>query len=80
MEAPNEDRLCSLNRCASKAVDHDIGDVGPWVVTVFYCREHARQLREGTPLGPVGIDSSRVLVEPTGTTEPVRPSRFPGID
>ena len=74
----NEDQLCSLNNCPNKAVDHDAGDVGPWVVTLFYCDEHARHLREGTPLGPLGLDSSRLRVEATETSEPVRPSTFPG--
>ena len=37
-----------------------------WYVTVFYCMEHIRELREGTPLGPVGVDPERVAIEPRG--------------
>jgi hypothetical protein len=72
--------LCSISACPEPAVDSDQGEVGSWLVTIFYCTEHGRERDEGTPLGPVGIDSRRVRVEPLGVSEPQPGSnRFPGI-
>jgi hypothetical protein len=54
---------------------------GHWYVTIFYCDEHAREMREGTPLGPTGIDPAKLRVEPVGRRTPsMQPGRFPGID
>ena len=71
--------LCSITACPEPAVDSDQDEVGPWLVTIFYCSEHARERDEGTPLGPVGVDSSRVRVEALGTSEPQAGGRSPGI-
>ncbi len=72
---------CSISRCMSPAVHSEYGQVGHWFVTIFYCDEHARELNEGDPLGPIGIDSSRVRIESYDDQEiPNGSSRFPGID
>jgi hypothetical protein len=72
---------CSVNFCPAPAVHTEYGEVGHWFVTIFYCDEHANTLKEGTPLGPVGIDVSKLRVEPLGTDVPPSPqSRTPGID
>ena len=70
---------CSVRACESPAVESEQGEVGRWLVTVYYCGEHARELAEGTPLGPVGIDSARVDIAPIGASEPRTGGRFPGV-
>ena len=73
-------RVCSINRCVNAATAEESGRIGRWDVTIFYCHEHARELREGTPLGPAGIDGSKVSIDPVGSsTPPSQPGRFPGI-
>ncbi len=80
MEESKTRETCSINGCPSAAVHTEFGEVGGWFVTIFYCDEHARQMREGTPLGPVGIDSSKLRVEPLGSDTQQSPeNRFPGI-
>lgn len=69
-EPVTEERLCSLHNCPSEAVRVEEGKVGRWRVRIFYCYEHARALEQGTPLGPLGIDPSRLDVEPVGVSEP----------
>lgn len=72
---------CSISRCLSPAVHSEYGEVGHWFVTIFYCEEHYRELEQGVPLGPIGVDPAYVRVESTGRTEiPQGKSRFPGID
>jgi hypothetical protein len=78
--AENTTQTCSMNQCPNPAVSEDQGRVGGWDVTIFYCHEHAREMREGTPVGPLGIDASKVRIDPVGAGEPAtRPGRFPGI-
>lgn len=70
---------CSVRACPQPAIASEQGEVGHWLVTVYYCDEHARELAEGTPLGPVGIDSARVEIAPIGESEPRTGGLFPGI-
>jgi hypothetical protein len=79
--AENETReTCSISRCLSPAVHSEHGRVGHWYVTIFYCDEHARELQQGTPLGPIGVDTERLRVEPVGDKDtPQVTNRFPGI-
>jgi hypothetical protein len=72
-----DDRICSIGACREPAVDSDQDEVGPWLVTIFYCAEHARERDEGTPLGAAGVDTSRVLVEPVSGSEPQSGGRMP---
>lgn len=73
--------MCSVSFCPTPAVESERGELEHWVVTVHYCYEHARELREGTPLGAVGLDPCRVEIEPKGAREP-RIARTPtlGVD
>jgi hypothetical protein len=71
---------CSIQACVNQATHSEFGEVGHWFVTIFFCDEHARQLREGTPVGPAGIDPSTVRVEAIETNTPAHtPGRFPSI-
>ena len=75
-----ERRRCSINDCSGFAITEDAAELAHWYVAVFYCDEHSRELREGTPLGPVGIDPQRVRITPKGTAElPMTSRRFPGL-
>lgn len=72
---------CSVNLCLSPAVTTEHARVGHWYVTIFYCDEHARELEQGTPLGPVGLDQRKIRIEPLGAVVPSpQPGRMPGID
>jgi hypothetical protein len=73
---------CSIQNCPAPATTSETGEVaGHWYVTIFYCDEHAREMREGTPLGPTGIDPAKLRIEPVGRRIPsMQPGRFPGID
>lgn len=80
-EGTELERRCSVNNCPEPAVTSDSGEIGQWVIVIPYCAEHARELEEGTPLGSVGLDASRLEVRPREGTEP-QPGggRIPGID
>jgi hypothetical protein len=73
---------CSISRCMSAALHSEYAQVGHWFVTIFYCDEHYRELNAGTPLGPIGIDPSKIRIESYDDQEMPNPtaSRFPGID
>jgi hypothetical protein len=76
----DETRTCALNRCPNAAVTEEAGRIGGWNIVIPYCDEHARQMREGTPVGPLGIDPAKVVIEPVGADQPAtQPGRFPGI-
>ena len=77
MEEHNETPACSVNLCENKATEEEHGDLPHWRVTIHYCREHARELEQGTPIGPLGIDPARVRIEPHGTAELRVPSKQP---
>jgi hypothetical protein len=70
------ERLCCLLNCPNTAVTTEEGELEHWRVSIAYCDEHARELRQGTPLGPVGIDSSRVEVRPKGVAGPQTGGRW----
>lgn len=71
---------CSISRCTSPAVHSEYGQVGHWFVTFFYCHEHSRELQEGTPLGPIGVDPEHIRIESMdGNETPQVTNRFPGI-
>jgi hypothetical protein len=72
--------VCSINRCPQNAVTREDGRIGSWFVTIHYCHEHAREMREATPVGPLGIDPAKLEVKPAGTDQPSSTTgRFPGI-
>ena len=64
------DHICSINYCPLPAEETERAESKHWTVTIYYCHEHAREFHQGTPLGPVGIDSCRVDVETKGTKIP----------
>jgi hypothetical protein len=71
---------CSISRCLQPAIHSEHGEIGHWYVTIFYCDEHSRALKVGTPLGAIGIDNKRVRIESTDTNEtPPVTNRFPGV-
>ena len=51
---------CSINGCANLATFSEVGESSHWRFLVHYCAEHHREIELGTPVGPVGIDSSRI--------------------
>jgi hypothetical protein len=71
--------LCSMNNCPSPAVHGESGATPHWLVTVLYCAEHYHEIEKGTPLGPMGVDPSRVVVEPLGTKDLVAPKLQAGL-
>ena len=74
--------LCSIRNCPRPASETERAESEHWVVTIAYCYEHARELKQGVPLGPMGIDAARLLVEPKGTAdvEEVTPHASFGAD
>jgi hypothetical protein len=70
-------QTCSINLCPNPAMHEEMVEGRHWRFTVRYCREHHRELENGTPLGPLGIDASHVSVEALGTTELKVPSKQP---
>ena len=78
--APMEEKtICSMNNCPQTAVHGESAASEHWLVTILYCAEHYRELRQGTPLGPLGVDPARVVVEPLGRRELVAPRMQPGL-
>lgn len=63
--------VCSMNACPRPATYEETGESAHWRFVVHYCAEHYRAIEKGTPLGPVGIDVTRVDVRSLGTDEPV---------
>ncbi len=61
--------LCSVNGCPSPAEFEEVGQSEHWRFIVRYCSEHQRQTELGTPVGPVGLDSSRVEIHSRGIDE-----------
>jgi len=72
-------RQCSLNNCPNPALHAETATTAHWLITISYCAEHHRELEKGTPLGPAGIDASRLQVEPLGVKDPVAPKAQPGL-
>jgi hypothetical protein len=61
---------CSVKACPQQAIIKEVAESKHWRIAIRYCAEHARELREGIPLGPVGLDPSCLEIEPVGTKEP----------
>jgi hypothetical protein len=61
--------LCSVENCPQAATESELAESEHWTVVMPLCDEHARELRKGTPLGPVGLDPCRFEVKSKGTTE-----------
>jgi hypothetical protein len=80
MNIPHEHSGCSLRECPRPATRSERGRVGHWRIEIPYCEEHARELREGVPLGPLGINPCQLHVDPVGTKVPRVGGSFPGID
>jgi hypothetical protein len=72
-----QDPVCSINLCGNPGVHEESVASSHWLFTVHYCREHHREISNGTPLGPLGIDASRVTVQALGTTELKVPAKQP---
>ena len=66
------DKSCSISNCPLPATATEVGESEHWRFTVYYCHEHARETGQGTPLGPVGIDATRVEVSARGNEDPVK--------
>ena len=73
----NDTPPCSINLCTNPAVHSEVAQSNHWRFTVHYCAEHHRQIANGTPLGPLGIDASHVTIEPLGTSELRVPAKQP---
>ncbi len=69
MSNGSDRRLCSVLNCPQTATEEEHGSSEHWRFTVLYCDEHWRELSKGVPVGPVGLDGSRIVIEPTGTAE-----------
>jgi hypothetical protein len=78
METNPEVVLCSINRCPNRAMTSVSGQVGQWIIVISYCEEHGNESAHSTPLGGVGLDSSRLQVAPVDETMPQTGGRFPG--
>jgi hypothetical protein len=71
--------LCSINACTRPATHEERGESAHWRFTVRYCDEHHREIEQGTPVGPVGIDASRIEVEAKGADEPSTGGILPSV-
>jgi hypothetical protein len=60
---------CSINLCPNPAVHEETAESSHWRFVVRYCTEHHREVSNGTPLGPLGLNASHVTIEPRGTSE-----------
>lgn len=65
----NDTPACSVNLCPNPSEHQETAETAHWRFTVHYCREHYRELENGTPLGPLGLDAAHVTIEPLGTTD-----------
>jgi hypothetical protein len=70
MENQESPPICCIQACPATATSVELGETANWLVFLPYCDEHAREIEKGTPVGPVGIDSSRVQIVPRGRSEP----------
>jgi hypothetical protein len=70
---------CSVRACTGTATHEEVASSAHWTVVISYCDEHYRSLELGTPLGPVGIDPSRLQVQPVGVSEPQTGGITPAI-
>jgi hypothetical protein len=64
-------RLCSVNHCTSPATYQEVGESEYWQFFVHYCDEHHREISLGTPVGPVGLDPTRVQIQARGIEKPI---------
>lgn len=71
--------LCSINHCPRPALHEETGESDHWRFVVRYCDEHHRELELGTPLGPAGVDTSRLTVQAKGVKEPQTGGILPNI-
>ena len=67
----NPSKICSIRNCLAEITEFESGKLTHWAVTTCYCHEHFRELQAGTPLGPVGVDPSKVEVESLGVNIPI---------
>ena len=70
---------CSINSCPNPATTEEVGESEHWRFVVHYCQEHQREIEKGTPVGPVGIDVTRIEVRALGTEEPALGGIMPSI-
>jgi hypothetical protein len=75
----HESRQCCIMNCPQPATESESAHTEHWRLILHYCDEHARELRKGTPLGPVGIDPSRIEVQSKGTQELPTTTAVPAI-
>jgi hypothetical protein len=73
----NETPACSVNLCPNAGTYEETAQTQHWRFIVHYCHEHHRELENGTPLGPLGLDCTHVTIEPLGTTELKVPAMQP---
>jgi hypothetical protein len=57
--------------CPLPADSFEEGEIGPWKIRIYYCSEHRRERENGTPMGGLGIDGSRVMFTPTEESMPL---------
>ena len=70
----DRERRCALFYCPGPAVSAVEGVVGQWLISIPLCWEHARQLREGTPLGALPVDKGRFEVRALDEATPEPPA------
>ena len=73
----DESRACSVNFCINPAMHEEVAESTHWRFTVHYCHEHHREIANGTPLGPLGLDASHVEIVSLGTNELRAPAMQP---
>ena len=78
MTNETEHRPCSITACPLPSIEIEEAISEHWRFQVSYCAEHAREIRKGVPVGPVGLDPTRIVIEPLGTAEPQPSGLMPG--
>lgn len=75
----DEKRPCTILNCPQVAVAYDQCEIGDWVLRVFYCTEHQRELNRGTPMGGLGLDPMRIEISASETSAPRSDLGLPSI-
>ncbi len=78
MNENNDDKPCCIMNCTLPAMHMEETSSEHWRFVVLYCGEHWRELSKGVPLGPMGIDRERIVIESLGTMVPQASGLLPG--